>query len=219
MARTNLHELATRLLEELAKGAPDGEFHGKLRLVAMEAGLNSVRSAEAVKLLESLGRIEVKQRGRRGRDTIIAVRSTEPVVLSDAEASLPSRSTRKTPRLDYSDLGGAVIDRLLELGRNDALRAAQVEAFASAGEKLRERERELAAELEATKEREAELRIKLRTAEEALQRAEENIRRTLEPQGRLASASRQPGARTAEPQPVPDDDTRAVLDILRSGHG
>ena len=73
MARTNLHLLATRLLNALDQAAVDAQFEGKLRQVATEAGLNSVRSAEAVKLLEGLGRIEVIQRGRRGRDTIIAV--------------------------------------------------------------------------------------------------------------------------------------------------
>src|SRR4051794_16076800 len=104
MARTNLHELATRLLERLKENSLDGTFDGKLRSVATEAGLNSVRSAEAVKLLEESSRIEVVQRGRRGRNTIIHIRSTEPLTLQDAEAMMPSRSSTRAAKLDYDDL-------------------------------------------------------------------------------------------------------------------
>ncbi|MDQ3879174.1 MAG: hypothetical protein M3290_12625 [Actinomycetota bacterium] len=206
MARTNLHELATRLLEELQASASDGVFEGKLREVSARAGLNSVRSADAVKLLEELGRIEVLQRGRRGRDTMISLRSSEPVTLKDAQSMLGSRATKKTSRLNYEDLGRAVIDRLLELGRDDALRAAQVEVFASEAKQSTERVRELEAALEAAAQRETELRIELRAAEETLQRAEENLRRTMGP------------SKPSEiPRPVDDDDAQAVLDILRSG--
>ncbi len=215
MARTNLHELATKLLQALDQASPDGTFHGKLRMVAAEAGLNSVRSAEAVKLLESLGRIEIQQRGRRGRDTIIDIKSKDPVVLSDAEASLPGRSAKKTVRLDYEDLGRSVVDRLLELGRDDALRAAQVEAFATVGEQLRKREEELQAALDAAEEREASLRIKLRAAEEALQRTEENLKLALDPHPARGSSGQR--SQPAAPTPVADDDARAVLEILRSG--
>jgi hypothetical protein len=218
MARTNLHELASKLLNQLDEASPDGVFQGKLRSVASDAGLNSVRSAEAVKLLESLGRIQIRQRGRRGRDTIIDIVSKEPISLADAEASLPSRNTKRSPRLDYEDIGRAVVDRLLELGRDDALRSAQVEAFASETATLRERESTLVAQLERASEREADLRIKLRAAEESLQRVEENLRRTLEPQSRISSAgSRSATAAVRHAEPVPDDDARAVLEILRSG--
>jgi chromosome segregation ATPase len=216
MARTNLHELASRLLAALDQSSPDGVFQGKLRSVAAEAGLNSVRSAEAVKLLESLGRIEIRQRGRRGRDTIIDIRSKEPVSLADAEASLPSRAAKRSPRLDYEDLGRAVVDRLLDLAKDDALRTAQVEAFAAERQQLRDRENDLTTQLESASEREADLRIKLRAAEEALARVEENLRRTLEPQSRMVSQSnRSTPPRT--PEPVPDDEAKAVLEVLRSG--
>jgi hypothetical protein len=217
MARTNLHELATKLLEALDQASPDGVFHGKLRSVAADAGLNSVRSAEAVKLLETLGRIEIRQRGRRGRDTIIDIRSKDPISLSDAEASLPSRTAKRSVKLDYEDIGRAVIDRLLELGRNDGLRTAQVEAFAAETQQLRDRVTTLEDELERSSEREANLRIKLRGAEETLERVEENLRRTLEPAARTGGPPRTGGVRASEP--VPDDDTRAVLEILRSGRG
>ncbi len=50
MARTNLHELAFRLLEKLNAVASDGTFDGKLREVAAAAGLNSVRSAGALQI-------------------------------------------------------------------------------------------------------------------------------------------------------------------------
>jgi hypothetical protein len=206
MARTNLHELATRLLDELQASAVDGVFEGKLREVSARAGLNSVRSADAVKLLEELGRIEVLQRGRRGRDTMIALRSGEPVTLGDAQTMLGSRATKKSPRLNYEDLGRAVIDRLLELGRDDGLRAAQVEAFASEAKQYGVRVAELEAALETAAQRETELRIELRAAEETLQRAEENLRRTM---GSPKSSD--------APKPVADDDAQAVLDILRSG--
>lgn len=207
MARTNLHELATRLLVALDNAAEDGVFEGKLRTIATEAGLNSVRSAEAIKLLEELGRLEVKQRGRRGRDTIVEIRSTEEISLEDAERMLPSRASKRSTRLDYDDLGRAVVDRLLELGRDDSLRAAQVEAFATEREQHRARVSELEVAVEEAGLRETELRIKLRAAEEALSRAEENLRKAF-------GGPRQASA-TADSQ-VDDDDARAVLDILRS---
>src|ERR671925_209260 len=101
MARTNLHELANRLLRGIQEAAQNGTFEGRLREVSAEAGLNSVRSAEAIKLLEETGRIEVVQRGRRGRNTIVAVRSTTPIALEDAEAMLPSRAAKRAPRINY----------------------------------------------------------------------------------------------------------------------
>ena len=205
MARTNLHDLANRLLARLDESSVNGTFEGKLRQVAADAGLNSVRSAEAVKLLEDTGRIEVQQRGRRGRNTIIAIQSTDKILLEDAEAMLPSRAARRNVRLSYDDLGKAVIDRLLELGRDDGLRTAQVEAFASENEQLRTQTKDLESALEEAKERETQVRVKLHAAEEALKRAEENLRRALGPQ--------RPGG---EPQQVEDDEARAVLDILRS---
>lgn len=208
MARTNLHELANKLLSGLQNSAADGVFEGKLRQVAADAGLNSVRSAEAIKLLSELGRIEVVQRGRRGRDTIISINSTEPITLADAEASLPSRAAKRNSRLSYEDLGQAVVERLLELSRDDGLRSAQVEAFAHEVGQLRERVKELEAALEEAAERETDLRIKLRSAEESLVRADENLRKTF--------GSAHPAA---EPRPVEDEDARALLDVLRSGRG
>ena len=207
MARTNLHELATRLLDALDDASNDGVFEGKLRAIATTAGLNSVRSAEAIKLLEELERIEVRQRGRRGRDTIINIRSTEPVSIEDAERMLPSRVSKRPARLDYDDLGRAVVDKLLELSRDDALRAAQVEAFASEREGHDTRVDELETALEEAARRETELRIKLRAAEDALARAEENIQKAFGG-GRATDSAR---------HQVDDDEARAVLEILRSG--
>lgn len=207
MARTNLHDLANRLLDGLHAASQDNTFEGKLRAVAADAGLNSVRSAEAIKLLEEVGRIEVVQRGRRGRDTIISIRSTEPIKLEDAEAMLPSRAVKRTARLNYDDLGRAVIDRLLDLARDDALRTAQVEAFAAETAQQRDRVTQLEEALDQAAQRETDLRIKLKTAEEALERAEENLRRA------FGSGSSTPGPATQ----VDDDDAKAVLDILRSG--
>ena len=208
MARTNLHELATRLLVALSDSAADGVFEGKLRTVATDAGLNSVRSAEAIKLLEELGRIEVRQRGRRGRDTVVDIRSTEPISLEDAERMLPSRATKRSNRLDYDDLGRAVVDRLLELARDDSLRAAQVEAFDAEMKQHRERIAELEEAVDAGTRRETELRIKLRAAEDALGRAEENLQKVF--------GGPRPERGSIEHQ-VDDEDARAVLDILRSG--
>ncbi|MGH2746613.1 MAG: hypothetical protein ACRDKB_01645 [Actinomycetota bacterium] len=185
----------------------DGTFEGKLRQVATEAGLNSVRSAEAIKLLEGAGRIDVVQRGRRGRDTIIEILSTDRVTLDDAEAMLPSRAAKRAGRLSYEELGRAVVDRLLELGRDDGLRAAQVEAFAAENVQHRTRVAELEEALEDASRRETDLRIKLKTAEETLSRAEENLRRAV-------GDERVPGEAST---PVDDEDARAVLDILRSG--
>lgn len=207
MARTNLHDLANRLLGQLQDSANDGLFEGKLRAVSAEAGLNSVRSAEAIKLLEELGRIEVRQRGRRGRDTIVEIKSTEPITLADAESMLPSRGTRRASRITYDEVGQAVVDRLLSLARDDGLRAAQVEAFASETEQHRKRIVELEASLEAARSRETELRIRLKAAEEALDRAEENLQKAFGSQ----RSPDEPG------RPVEDEDARAVLDILRSG--
>lgn len=207
MARTNLHELATRLLVALDNASNDGVFEGKLRTIATDAGLNSVRSAEAIKLLEELGRLEVKQRGRRGRDTIVEISSTNPVSLEDAERMLPSRASKRSTRLDYDELGRAVVDRLLELSRDDSLRAAQVEAFAAEIKQHRERVSELEVEIEESRLRETELRIKLRAAEDALARAEENLQKVF--------GGSKLGQGSADHQ-VDDEDARAVLDILRS---
>ena len=208
MARTNLHELANTLLTNLNDHAVGGTFEGKLREASAEAGLNSVRSAEAVKLLEELGRIRVLQRGRRGRNTVISIDSTADVTLEDAEAMLPSRSSRRAHRLTYDDIGSSVVDRLLELSRDDALRTAQVEAFASENAELRRQVSQLEERLLEASERETELRVKLKTAEEALGRAEENLRRAF-------GSSRQ----SDDQREVEDEDARAVLDILRSGRG
>jgi hypothetical protein len=127
---------------------------------------------------------------------------------------LPSRSTKRSSRLTYEELGGAVVDRLLELARDDGLRAAQVEAFASESRAHKERVDELEMALEEASRRETELRIKLKTAEEALARAEENIRRALgTPPARPAGVA----ASVPAGKPIEDDDARAVLEILRSG--
>lgn len=206
MARTNLHDLANRLLQRLDEASPDSKFEGKLREIASEAGLNSVRTAETVRLLEEAGRIAVLQRGRRGRDTIIEVRSTQPILLRDAEAMLQSRQGRRPTKFGYDDIGKAVVDRLLELARDDGLRVAQVEAFSAEAQRLRERVEKLEAAVESADERETNLRVRLRAAEEALQRSEENLRTALGGDRQKAGA-----------HPVGDDDAQAVLDVLRSG--
>lgn len=213
MARTNLHELASKLLLSLEAAATNGRFEGKLRDVSIEAGLNSVRSAEAVKLLEQIGRIEVVQRGRRGRDTIIDIASVSPVTLKEAQDAGPAVSSRRSVRIDYDNVGRQVVDRLLELGRDDALRAAQVEAFATEMGQARQRIADLESRLAESEERETELRVKLRAAEGSLERAEENLRRAFD-QGRPAAA-----AAPTKPSEMPDEDARAVLDILRAERG
>lgn len=207
MAKTNLHLLATDLLKALNEAAEGDRFEGRLREVSAAAGLNSVRSAEAVKLLEETDRIHVIQRGRRGRSTIIQILSVEPLAIEDAEAMLPSRGGKRGARINYDEIGKAVVDRLIELSRDDALRTAQVEAFAAASEQQTKRIEELESRLEAASERENSLRIRLRAADEALTRAEENLKRAM-------GGDRPEGAST----PIEDDDARAVLDILRSAH-
>ncbi|MBA3430991.1 MAG: hypothetical protein H0U16_05860 [Actinobacteria bacterium] len=206
MARTNLHELASRLLTRLDQTSENGTFDGKLREVAAQAGLNSVRSAEAIKLLEDLGRIEVVQRGRRGRNTVISIHSIEEVQLEDAEAMLPSRAAKRNVRLTYDDIGQAVVERLMTLAREDGLRAAQVEAFANEAQGARARSDQLEEDLERATQRETDLRIKLKGAEEALDRAEENLRKAF-------GSARPAGEHTV----VEDPDAKAVLDILRGG--
>jgi hypothetical protein len=205
MARTNLHQLASRLLAGLAESSDNGAFEGKLRDVAGEAGLNSVRTAEAVKLLEELGRIEVVQRGRRGRDTVITIFSTEPVKLEDAEASLPSRQNKRGS-FTYDEIGRALVERLLELARDDGLRTAQVEAFDAEARALRDRITELKRDVDSANAREEDLRIRLRAAEESLKRSEENLRR----------AVGGGGVAPEQGEPISDDDSKAVLEILRS---
>jgi hypothetical protein len=204
MARTNLHQLASRLLAGLSDASNNGAFEGKLRDVAGEAGLNSVRTAEAVKLLEELGRIEVVQRGRRGRDTVITIFSTEPVKLEDAEASLPSRQSKRGS-FTYDEIGRALVERLLELSRDDGLRSAQVDAFDAEARALRDRIAHLEREVDSASAREEDLRIRLRAAEESLRRSEENLRRAVGG-----------GAVAPQGEPVSDDDSKAVLEILRS---
>jgi hypothetical protein len=188
------------------EASQDSTFKGKMRDVAMTAGLNSVRSAEAVKVLQESGRIDVLQRGRRGRDSIVSILSTEPLTLTDAEGALPAR--KRTARLNYDDLGHAVVDRLLALARDDGLRAAQVEVFAAEAESQRQRTTQLEVVIQEADERETELRIKLKAAEESLDRAEENLRRAIG----------SPRAAKVAPTVVDDDEAKAVLDVLRSGH-
>jgi hypothetical protein len=204
MARTNLHQLASRLLAGLSAASTQGAFEGKLRDVAADAGLNSVRTAEAVKLLEELGRIEVVQRGRRGRDTVITIFSTEPVRLEDAEAALPSRQNKRGT-FTYDEIGRAMVDRLLELARDDGLRTAQVEAFDAEARALRDQIANLERERDSATAREEDLRIRLRAAEESLKRSEENLRRAVG--GAVPSG---------QVEVVSDDDSKAVLEILRS---
>lgn len=206
MSRTNLHDLANRLLACLTEESSDGTFEGRLREVAGKAQLNSVRSAEAIKLLEDTERIDVVQRGRRGRDTIIKIRSKDPLTLGDVQQMRP-RAPRRA-RINYEDIGRSVVDRLLELARDDALRAAQVDAFEAEARAGSAKASELQEELDAALEREADLRVKLRAAEEALERSEENLRKLL--------GGARPGQAPAAAAPVPDEDARAVLDILRS---
>lgn len=207
MPRTNLHELANRLLDCLDEEASNGTFQGRLREVSGRAQLNSVRSAEAIKVLEESARIQVVQRGRRGRDTIITILSTEPLSIEDAEQMRPRPARRA--RLNYDDIGKSVVDRLLELSRDDALRSAQVEAFASEGQANAAKLGELQDTLDAALEREANLRIKLRASEEALARAEENMKRIFAGRGGDSGP-------TVTSTPVADEDAKAVLDILRS---
>ena len=219
MARTNLHELASRLLAALWDASDEGAFEGKLREVSAGAGLNSVRSAEAVKLLEELGRIEVVQRGRRGRNTVITIRSVDPISLDDAESRMAGRTARRSSKVSYEDVGVAVVDRLLELARDDGLRSAQVEAFARESEGYRAKMNELESELAESVERETDLRIKLKASEEALERAEENLRKVFSNgrNGHHANGSRDGNGDGSMKRPIPDDDARAVLDVLRSG--
>jgi multidrug resistance efflux pump len=124
---------------------------------------------------------------------------------------LPSRAGKRTTKLNYDDLGRAVVDRLLELARDDGLRAAQVEAFAAESAGHRKRVEQLEEQLEESKLRETDLRVKLKAAEEALERAEENLRKAFGSSPRPAADG---GATSIE-----DEDARAVLDILRSGRG
>jgi len=203
VARSNLHEQASQLLGNLSKAAVGGHFEGALKEVAAESGLNPARSAEALKLLEGLDRIEVVQRGRRDRMTIITIRSDRPVTAAEAGPVRGASSDRK-PRLDHANIGRAVVDRLVELGRDEALRAAQTEAFEREARSARERMVELETALAEANERENSLRVRLRAAEEALVRAEENLRRAM-------GEGRPPG----EPSAIPDDEAKAVLDILR----
>lgn len=202
MARSNLHEQASRLLENLDRASSDGRFEGALKEAAALSGLNPARSAEALKLLEGVGRIRVIQRGRRDRMTIISIDSTAPVSEEEADSARVT-VTDKRPRLDHTTIGKAVVDRLLELGRDDGLRAAQTEAFEQEARRARERLAEVEGLLSEAAERENSLRVRLRAAEEALQRAEENLRRALGE------------GRSHEVSPVPDDEAKAVLDILR----
>ena len=171
--------MTNRLLQRLNEASTDSKFEGKLREIASDAGLNSVRTAETVQLLEEAGRIHVLQRGRRGRDTIIEVRSRQPIDLRDAESMLQSRQGRRPAKVGYDDIGRAVVDRLLELARDDGLRSAQVEAFAAEAQQLRDRIEKLEASVASATERETNLRMRLRAAEEALARSEENLRSAL----------------------------------------
>jgi cell division septum initiation protein DivIVA len=85
------------------------------------------------------------------------------------------------------------------------LRSAQVEAFDAEARALRDRIAQLEREVDSAGAREEDLRIRLRAAEESLKRSEENLRRAVGG-----------GAVPPQGEPVSDDDSKAVLEILRS---
>jgi Xaa-Pro aminopeptidase len=190
------------LLAELAKEAgPDGTVRRAPALVAEQVGLRTgLETARAMRALLARKRIENDDSGYR-------IISTDPIQPGEPLAIVPQRRKRPVadrgeepdrsvpPAPSYSDIGRAVIDRLVELTREvGELRA---------GRGTEERARMEAAERRAgaAEQRAKELEVKL-------DMAEANLREVL----RAAQMARGTGGSS-----ITDPEAAAVLRFLQSG--
>ncbi len=190
------------LLAELAREAgPDGAIAKSPALVATTVGLSSgLETARAMRALLARKRVVG---GENGYHLV----SAEPITPGEPLAIVPQRKKRSRAAAEtaatgpmagvptYEDVGRAVVDRLITLGRElSELRA---------GRGTEERARMDAAERRAAA---AELRAK--EMQEKLAMAEANLREVL----RAASLAKSSGAAT----PIDDPEAVAVLRFLQS---
>jgi hypothetical protein len=198
---------ANTFLRVAAAGVQPGEFLAQSPAdIGKEAGLaNPLAVARAVRALAARRRLEVED----GRYRLLDARPLEP----GEPESVPRAPRKRKPRrrgagraeapgterrTTYADLGRAVIERVIELGREAG------EASAGSEHLRREAKENKAARIEA-EQRASKLFERVKELEAKLDMAEANLRTVL-------AAARGRGA-TAAP---PDNEMEALLRILKS---
>lgn len=190
------------LLAELAKEAgPDGTVRRAPALVAEQVGLKTgLETARAMRALLARKRIENDETGYR-------IISTDPIQPGEPLAIVPQRRKRSRAEVSdepgpsvpsapsYSDIGRAVIDRLVDLSRE-------------AGELRAGRGTEERARMEAAERRASAAEQRAKELEVKLEMAEANLREVL----RAAQM-----ARGSSSGPITDPEAAAVLRFLQSG--
>jgi hypothetical protein len=203
-------QAANAFLRVAAASTKPGEFLEKSPAdIGREAGLpNPLAVARAVRALAARRRLEVED----GRYRLLADRpleAGEPESVPRAPRKRKSRrkgAVRGEPaatdrRATYADLGRAVLERVIEIGREAG------EAMASAEHLRREAKENRAARIEA-EQRASRLFERVKELETKLEMAEANLRTVL-------AAARGRGA-TAAPT---DTEMEALLRILKSPTG
>ncbi len=176
--------------------------------IGKDAGLpNPLAVARAVRALAARRRLEVVD----GRYRLLDAKPLEPGEPESVPRTPRKRKSRKRPargdapqgdrRPTYADLGRAVVDRIIELGRESG------EAVASSDNLRREAKENRAARIEA-EQRARRLHERVKELEHKLEMAEANLRTVL-------AAARGRGA-TAAPS---DNEMEALLRILKTPGG
>jgi hypothetical protein len=196
---------ANALLAAAAEGAATGEAIARpLAELGREVGLPSpLALARAVRALVSRGRLASEGGEYRLLDARPLEAGEKVSVAPRGGRRARGRRDRPEPEGDgtptYSDLGRALVDRLIEMARETA-------AVAELTDVRRELREERSARVRA-EERATELHARARDLQAKLEMAEENIRRVI---GVVRQSSPSPK--------VPDAEAEALLAILR-GNG
>jgi hypothetical protein len=203
-------QAANAFLEVAATSTNPGEFLEKSPAdIGKEAGLpNPLAVARAVRALAARRRLEVED----GRYRLLDDRPLEPGEPESVPRAPRKRKSRRKGaargeagsadrRPTYADLGRAVLERVIEIGREAG------EAIASADHLRREAKDNRAARIEA-EQRASRLFERVKELETKLEMAEANLRTVL-------AAARGRGA-TAAPT---DNEMEALLRILKSPTG
>jgi hypothetical protein len=199
-------QAANAFLRAAAASARPGELLDKSPAeIGKEAGLtNPLAVARAVRALAARRRLEVED----GRYRLLDARPLEPGEPESVPRPPRKRAPRKRPepraelaadrRPTYADLGRAIIERVIELGREAA------EAVAAAEHLRREAKENKAARIEA-EQRSSRLFERVKELEAKLEMAEANLRTVLAAaRGRSATA-------------VPSDaEMEALLRVLKA---
>lgn len=202
-------QAANAFLQAVAASVKPGELLDRSPAeIGKEAGLtNPLAVARAVRALAARRRLEVEN----GRYRLLDPRPLEPGEPESVPRAPRKRAPRKRPearaeaaanrRPTYADLGRAIIERVIELGREAA------EAVAAAEHLRREAKENKAARIEA-EQRSSRLFERVKELEAKLEMAEANLRTVL-------AAARGRSA-TATPS---DAEMEALLRVLKAPSG